>query len=202
MRLLFIIGLCGGSGSGKGAVSSCLASLGIPSIDTDKVYHELTSASSPCLDELRSEFGDAVIENGALSRKALADIVFSSDGGKERLVRLNTIAHKHILDKVRELISEFEKKGIKTVVVDAPLLFESGFDKECDLTLAVIAEREVRISRIMARDNITYEEARRRIDSQASDKWLSENADRVIENNGDIASLCARVRMLIKEISK
>jgi dephospho-CoA kinase len=73
-----IIGLCGGSGSGKSEVCSFIISLGIPVIDADAVYHEITSKEGPCLEQLRLEFGDEIISCGALDRKALSKIVFES----------------------------------------------------------------------------------------------------------------------------
>ena len=133
-----IIGLCGGSGSGKGEVCSAFLKLGIPSIDTDLVYHELTSTMSDCLKEIRDAFGDSVISNGALDRRELSRIVFA-DGAENKRSLLNNIAHKHILAATRNIAADLFKKGYDHVIVDAPLLFESGFDKECDLIIGVIA---------------------------------------------------------------
>ena len=195
-----VIGLCGGSGSGKGAVCALLLELGIPSVDTDAVYHELVGGPSECLTELVGAFGAEIIENGALCRRALADIVFTGEGKEERLALLNGITHKHILARTRRMLGEFAGRGSRAAVVDAPLLFESGFDAECDLTVAVVADRELRIARIMSRDNITRREAERRIDSQVSDAVLSGKVDRVIINDGDLESLRVSVESLVKSV--
>ena len=197
---MIIVGLCGGSGSGKGAVCSVFESLGYPAIDTDELYHGLTSSDSECLRELVSRFGERIIKNGALDRRALADIVFSEDKTGESLRDLNRIAHKHVLDETRRIILDYSNGGRKMVVVDAPVLFESGFDRECDLTLAVLAERDIRIKRVMSRDNITYREAERRIDAQHTDAWLRENATKVVENNSDTKALRLAVTDLITDI--
>lgn len=197
---MIVIGLCGGSGSGKGAACACFAQHGIPAIDTDAVYRELTSSDSECLREIRSEFGESVISGGSLDRRALADIVFSGEGSHTRLDRLNSIAHNHILARTRELLAEYSQKGAKAAIVDAPVLFESGFDSECDLVIAVVADREERIKRIMARDNISSSEAVRRIEAQKSDEWLSEHSDFVIVNNGDIDALSREVSSVLKKI--
>ena len=150
-----IIGLCGGSGSGKGIASKYFLQLGIPSIDTDAVYHDLINTSSSCVDELVMAFGDSIIDvNGGVNRKVLSDIVFC-DNSKEKLNLLNEITHRHILDKTRDLINEYRRSGVVAVIVDAPLLFESGFDRECDFTVAVIADRDIRIQRVMNRDGIS-----------------------------------------------
>ncbi len=193
-----ILGLCGGSGSGKGEVSAAFFSFSVPSVDTDKVYHEMTSADSPCLRELSAAFGSEIISSdGALDRKVLRNIVFSD---KERLGLLNEITHKHILAKTRLMLKEYEMAGAELAIVDAPLLFESGFNRECDATVCVIADREVRISRIMRRDGIERADAVRRIDSQRSDGELTALCDFCIENNGDIDTLRDKVKELISKI--
>ena len=198
---LKVIGLCGGSGSGKGAVCSAFQALGAPTIDTDAVYHEVTSYPSKCLLELAAEFGDEIIKDGALDRRTLASRVFGADATAEKRERLNKITHKYVLDEARTRISAFEKAGHKLAVVDAPLLFESGFNNECDVVIAVVANIDVRIQRIVARDNITAEHAKARIASQLTDSWLAEHSDIVIENNGDMSALISQVNEIYKKIT-
>lgn len=192
-----IVGLCGGSGSGKGAVCLFFEKCGIPCIDTDKVYHDLVSKRTPCLIDLASAFGEHIISDNSLDRTALGEIVFSS---RDSLQMLNSIAHRHILDEVRRMISVYERSGVIGVVVDAPLLFESGFNMECDLTVCVIADKDERIKRIMARDSIDEKKARARISSQIPDSELVAKCDHVIENNKNIEELELSVRALVKNI--
>ena len=104
--------------------------------------------------------------------KELAKIVFAEDDGFVKRERLNKIAHFFVLDEVRNIIKSLSDSGYDAVLVDAPLLFESGFDKECDIILCVISEKNARIKRIMARDNITRDAAVKRIDAQLSDEFL------------------------------
>ena len=85
-------------------------------------------------------------------------------------------------------------------IVDAPVLFESGFDRECDILVAVVAERELRIDRIMSRDGITRKAAEQRIDSQLSDDELISRCDYVIRNDYDLSYLKQEVRTLLKTI--
>lgn len=185
-----IIGLCGGSGSGKSTVSEIFLALGIPGVNTDALYHELTSRKSPCLDALVCEFGAEILnEKGALNRQALSKIVFSGEGASEKRRRLNLISHKFVLDATREMLKMFEENGAKAALVDAPLLFESGFNEECDVIIAVIADEKTRISRIIARDNITENAAKLRIKSQLPDAYLQEKSDYVIDNSSDIAEI-------------
>lgn len=196
-----VIGLCGGSGSGKGTVASIFAKLGIPAIDTDAVYHTLTSEKSPCLDALVEQFGDGILaSNGSLDRKKLTEIVFYGDNSEINRQILNKIAHKHVLDKTRELISEYRKEGKHAAIVDAPLLFESGFDKECDLVIAVTASENKRLERIMKRDKISIEKAKLRIRAQLPDEYLAANSKYTVKNEGNLSDLKVAVENIAKEI--
>lgn len=198
-----VIGLCGGSGSGKGEVCAVFRENGILAIDTDAVYRNLTSRPGPLLTELKAEFGKEIIsDSGSLNRRVLATIVFCSEGSENKLKRLNEIAHKHILDETRAMLSQHSADGARLGVVDAPVLFESGFDSECDYIVSVVADRCIRIKRIMARDSITEIEAEQRIDTQISDDELISRSDYVIYNNGDIHSLRQQVIKLIEELNK
>ena len=189
-----VIGLCGGSGSGKGAVSRIFAEIGNPSIDTDAVYREMTLSDSPCMRELRGEFGDEVVNSqGGLDRARLASIVFNDPS---RLIKLNKIAHSFILDETRRRLAAYKDEGFSAAIVDAPVLFESGFDKECDEIICVLADRDVRTTRIMSRDGITLDAAEKRIASQMPDETLISKCDHVIYNNSDIESLREQILSL------
>ena len=197
------IGLAGGSGSGKSKIAPVFESFSIPSIDTDKVYFELTSGDSICLRELAQEFGMEIIsEDGALNRKKLSEIVFFDSDSENKRKKLQTITHKHILCEVRRIIDFYQEKRFKAVLVEAPLLFESGFDKECDKIIAVIADKNSRISRIMQRDNISYESALARINSQLDDEYLIQHADYVIYNDGSFDDTKKQVENIIETILK
>ena len=90
--------------------------------------------------------------------------------------------------------------GYKAAIVDAPVLFESGFDSECDLVIAVIADKEKRIARVMERDGISYTAALQRIDSQMSDEDLISRCDYIIRNDSDLDSLEEKVDLCLKKI--
>ena len=195
MERIKVVGLCGRSGSGKGYVSSRFFECGIPSIDTDRVYRE-SVLSGPCLCEIVSEFGDSVLnEEGRLDRRSLAAIVFAP-GCEEKLVRLNEITHKYILQETLKLIERYEAEGHRSVIIDAPVLFESGFDKICDLKVCVTAPREVSVMRICERDSRSREEAERRLDSQIDESELVLMCDEAIVNDGE-SDVCVRVRQII-----
>ena len=193
-----VVGLCGQSGAGKGAVCQFFAELNVVSIDTDKVYHDIISVNSDCTKELVEFFGTVIFGNPGINRAELRKVAFSSG---ESLKALNEITHKHILNAVRREIESLKLENtVDGIIIDAPLLFESGFDKECDLTMAVIANSNTKIERIVARDGITREHAEARLSSQISDSELTARCDHVIENNGDAHALREEVRRLKKII--
>lgn len=178
-----VIGLCGRSGSGKGYVCEAFFDLGIPSIDTDKVYREiLDKEGSPCLAELTRRFGDGILdERGKLCRPFLAAIVFADT---EKLSALNGITHKYIHEETVKLIEKASDEGKRAVIIDAPVLFESGFDSLCDVTLCVTAPEGVCVERICERDGRTKKEAIARLSSQKSAAELRELCDFEIINDG------------------
>ena len=187
---MIIIGLCGGSGAGKGTVAGFFAKCGIPSINADEVYKDISGVGSQLLSRLREAFGDEIItENGELDRRALSSLVFSEEGRETRLPILNKITHSAVIEETERRISELGSAGIDAVIFDAPQLFESGFDKKCDAVISVIADKETRIKRIMARDGISRERAVSRIDSQLSDEFFAKNSDFIIVNNGNVEEL-------------
>ena len=190
---MLTIGLTGPTGAGKGAVAAILQRYGFPHIDTDAVYRELLIPPSPLLDELASAFGKEVIaEDGGLNRVALAAKVFAP-GRESELERLNAITHPHILGEVRRRLNAYAKQGEiedgpLAVVVDAPQLFESGYDKECDIICSVLAPKPKRLARIMERDGITEERAKARMNAQRSDSFYRK-AGYTVVNDGDLVKL-------------
>ncbi|MBR5453893.1 MAG: dephospho-CoA kinase [Clostridia bacterium] len=197
---MITIGLTGGSGAGKGAVGKILEEFKVPCIDTDAVYRDVTSAGSPCILELKEHFGDAVVtEDGRLNRAALADIVFKPGAG-DKLAELNRITHKYILRECGKMLAMYSESGYNMAVIDAPQLYESGFDSQCAHVIAVIADEEIRINRIMERDGLSREQAERRINAQNSDEYFVSRADFVIYNNGSVNALRDQVAEILSTI--
>lgn len=197
---MLTIGLCGGSGSGKGTVASLFQKKGFLVIDTDAVYHELISVSSECSLRLIEEFGEEITDSKKIiDRQKLAQIVFSD---RDKLKALNTIAHHYVLKKVREIIKSADETKFRGAVVDAPLLFESGFDKECDYIICVTASDDLKILRIVQRDNISKENAMKRIQNQAPDHSIISKSDFFIDNNNsDMNGLDNQVEKIISKIN-
>lgn len=197
-----VIGLCGGSGSGKGKASKCFANRGIPSLDTDELYHSIISTDSECTREIAMVFGkDVLCENGGVDRRKLSQIVFSEKDGR-MLEQLNKITHKYVLEECRFWLDARKNDGYSAAIIDAPLLFESGFDKECDIIICVEADEQTRIKRIIERDHATEEMAKTRIKNQADDKFLEERSDYIIKNSSDISSLDLQVEKICRLIIK
>ena len=194
-----IIGLCGGSGSGKSTVAEIFLKHSIHTVSADEVYRKLTSSPSPCLDEICASFGNDAILGGSLNREWLRERVFASDG-REMLERLNSITHKYVLSEMRRIAAEYEKAGHKLLVFDVPLLFESGLDKDCFVTVCVLSDVEKRIERTVIRDKLTTEAAKARILSQHTDGWLIKRCDISIYNNGTVEMLEREVDQIIEKI--
>ena len=192
-----IIGVTGPSGAGKGALCELLKKRGIVCIDADAVYHSLLVPPSECLDALKSAFGESVFSpNGSLDRAALGRIVFAES---DKLELLNSTVLSYVLAKFRVMISELEAKGEAAVVIDAPTLIESGFDKECDVVISVLAPVETRLERIMRRDSITREKALLRIKAQKSDEFYISHSNAVLCNDGSEDALDKALDELLKE---
>ena len=196
---MVIIGLCGNSGSGKGYVCDKFSDYGVAFIDTDKVYRQEVLNDSLCVNELVAFFGEDILENGCVSKKKLATLVFEGDGAPQRLKKLNEITHKYIKIKTDAYLSLYREQGYGAVLIDAPVLFESGFDKMCDVTLCVTAPYEVKIARIMKRDNISYEKAQARLKTQLSQQELIEKCTYSIDNT-DGCFVDEQIKSILKDL--
>jgi len=179
---MLTVGLTGSTGSGKGYVSDIMIKAGIPCLDTDQVCRDVYRKGEPCYFDLVSYFGEEILrEDGEIDRSALFHLAFPD---KEKYEKLNSIAFFHIMKVTERWLTARREEGERVVVIDAPMLFESGFDRECDITLGVIANRDIRIDRIMKRDSISEKRALARIENQKDDSWFFENCDYVIVNDG------------------
>ncbi len=196
---MIVIGLTGASGAGKGLFGrNASEKHGALHIDTDKTARQVVEPGKPCLEEIKAYFGEGVINpDGSLDRKALGRIVFSDT---EKLSVLNGITHRYITAEVREALCKAEKDGYKAAIIDAPLLFESGEDSLCDVTVGVIAEKSARKQRIIMRDGITEEMADNRIASGKDSDFFKDNCNYILENNQSDTDFLAQADKLILEI--
>jgi len=195
-----VLGLTGKSGSGKSVVADYLKQFSASVIDCDKLYSEMVSSPSECTQKIASVFGTEVLNSdGSLNRKALGALVFGKQN-KSRLELLNRTVHPLVLKRIREILNELSKSGCKLCVIDAPQLFEAGVNSICDYTLAVTAHQDLRIDRIVNRDNISVDSAKARISSQLEDSYFVMNADFVIDNSSSLDELYLAVDNVLKKI--
>ena len=192
-----IVGITGPSGSGKSLLSEQIKKAGIPSIDADGVYHSMLIPPSPVLDALSLAFGSEILsEDGSLDRAFLAKTVFSD---KEKLMLLNKTVLPLVIDEIMGIIEKLSEDN-EVVVVDAPTLIESGFNKSCDLVVSVIASKEIRAKRISLRDNLSADAAMARINAQKPDDFYIKHSHRVLYNNGSEEDFLGFAQLLIDEI--
>jgi dephospho-CoA kinase len=196
---MLVMGITGPSGAGKGEISGILRErYGFAVIDADKVYHDLVSFPSPCLEEIKAEFGDSVINSdGSLDRRALAKMVLGKENA-QRLSALNGITHKYVVCEIKKQITDYKEKDCDCVI-DAPLLFEAHLDDECDFTVCVLADRKLRAERISHRDKISVEDALLRISSQNKDEYYSSKSDYIIHNDGSTDQLEADLTRILSD---
>jgi dephospho-CoA kinase len=193
---LVIIGLTGGIGAGKSTVAAMLAELGASVIDTDAIAREVVQPPSPVLDAIKAEFGPGVINpDGTLKRDELGRLVFA-DAAKRK--RLNELTHPAILKATLERIAAQPREA--TIVVVVPLLFESGFERNCDAVIAVTAGAAIRRARIAARDGLKPEEIEARLLAQLPDAEYDRRATIAVRNDGDKETLRRQVAQAWEKI--
>ena len=187
-----IIGITGGTGCGKTTLLKEIAARGGLVLDCDAIYHELLTRDDVLLNAIDARF-PGVVENGELQRKKLGTIVF---GDRQALLDLNAITHGAVKAEVLRRL----ETAPKLAAIDAIALFEGNLANLCDVTVAVTAPAETRVERLMARDGITREYARNRIDAQHGESWFAERCDHILRNDGTVAEFQAKCSAFLSEI--
>ncbi len=187
-----IIGLTGPTGAGKSSAARICADLGIKHIDCDILARRAVEKGTNGLNAVVNAFGNDILNaDGTLNRKALAEKAFKDKQSTELL-------NKTLLPFIKDLVlAEIEGEW---VLLDAPTLFESGINEICFKTVAVLSDNEKRISRIIARDNITRDQALLRINAGKKDEFYIENCDFIIYNNKAENTFNNEFLCLLKEI--
>ena len=171
-----ILGITGPTGSGKTTFLKCIEDVGGIILDCDAIYHHLLRTDENMLRAIETRF-PGTVENGALNRKKLGAIVFADE---KALQALNAITHSAVKSVVLQQL-QLHKGAL--IAIDAIGLFEGELACLCDITVAVTAPEEARISRIMARDGISYEYAQSRVAAQHSAQWFAQRCDHTLENS-------------------
>jgi dephospho-CoA kinase len=191
---MLVIGLTGGIGTGKSEVASLLQSFGAEVISADQVGHEAYTPNSESWREVVNAFGEEILHpDGQIDRGRLGAIVFSAP---EQLDKLNAIMHPRMARMVGDKIEVLRDKGAPAVVVEAAVLFEAGWDSLVDEVWTTDSPVELVIERLQARNGMSEEEVRRRINSQMDRSERIERSDLVVDNSGDVTSLGKTVKAL------
>ncbi|MFA5728374.1 MAG: dephospho-CoA kinase [Candidatus Neomarinimicrobiota bacterium] len=174
------LGVTGGLGSGKSTACKFLAEKGAYVLDADLIAKKLMESDPQIRDEIIEAFGSDVYKDGKLDTQKLAQRAFASEVD-QRL--LNDIVHPRVVDYFQEKVDKLRSK-YELIVLDAPLIFESGFDSRLDHTLLIYTKYKIRLERALRRGNLSREDILRRIDLQMPEEDKRELAEFVIENNG------------------
>ncbi len=187
-----IIGLTGPTGAGKSSAATICKKLSVKHIDCDIIARKATEKGEEGLTAVCEVFGNDILNtDGTLNRKVLAKKAFKDADSTELL-------NKTLLPIVKKMV--LKEIDCDKVLLDAPTLFESGIDKICYKTVAVLSDKEIRLKRILARDNITTEQALLRINAGKNDDFYKEKCDFVIYNNADENTFMDDFLNLLKEI--
>jgi len=192
----FAIGVTGPTGAGKSTVCRIFAAYGCAVVDADQVARLVVEPDQPALKALHQLFPAALFQkDGTMDRPAMARYVFSDP---EALHKLEGTLYPFIID---ELKAQAEAAaGARAVILDAPTLFESGCDKLCAETLAVVAPQPIRLDRIIKRDGLSKEDALRRIRAQKDDEWYQIRAHYLLDGSRSIEFLGAQVNALLQRL--
>ena len=192
-----IIGITGSSGSGKTTISKIISKeLNAKIINADEIVKQMQILGTKYYKKIVEIFGKEILqEDGSLNRKKLAEIVFQDKIEKEKL---DNLTYKYVVEEIKNQVNEAKEEYI---IIDAPLLIEGKLNEICDITIAVISNKNEQIKRICKRDNIEEENARIRLKSQKDNEFYKKNADYIVENNGGKDDeFVGRIRKLVQKL--
>lgn len=193
------IGITGGLGSGKSEVTRFFKQQGAQVFDADMEAKLILLRIERVRKAVIAAFGETVLnEVGELDFQRLAHQAFANS---DRQRQLNEIIHPEVIQAANKAMLLAEQAGTEIFVLDAPLLFEARIERYLDLTIVVIADREVRIKRALERGNLTEEDIVRRIELQMPDKEKQARADLVVTNNGTLEQLQAELQTLYSNLT-
>lgn len=195
---MLIIGLTGGIATGKSTVAGMFAELGAYRIDTDRLARIVVEPGQPAWEAIIRYFGNGVADpSGRLDRKKLGAIVFA-DAEKRDI--LNRITHPAVRALLREELVRARELGSCVALVEVPLLFEAGFERDVDKVIVTATKEETQISRLMTREPLSREEALQRIKAQMPLREKVARADYVIDNDGAEAATYLQVKEIWQKL--
>ncbi|MDK7049367.1 dephospho-CoA kinase [Aerococcus sanguinicola] len=183
--MTFHLGLTGSIATGKSSVSKHFQSLGYPIVDADLGSRAVVEPGQPGLEAIREHFGeDYIFPNQTINRKKLGQLIFADDRARQEL---NQLLQPHIRQWIIQEAQAYDAAGHELVVLDIPLLYEEGYQEDCDQVMVVYCSESVQLERLMARDQLSEGEAFQRICSQISIERKAEWADILIDNGRDLS---------------
>lgn len=195
---MITLGITGRSGCGKSTVTSVFTSQGVPCADGDQISREVLLPGSPCLAKLAGRFGaDILRADGTLDRRLLADRAFKTPEGT---AALTAITHPEILRRFLQAKAAAAQSGAPLFLLDGATIVDTPFEAECDRLLVVTAPYETSVERICARDGITPEMARRRLDAQMPEQRLAAKADHLLVNDATPQALREKAHDLYRRL--
>lgn len=189
------VAIAGNIASGKSQAEKILSDLGYCVIDTDKLNHEILSSDENTIKEIKKTFKNIENDDGSISREKLGQIVFSN---KDKKFQLENILHKKIFEKLEELYKLHSEKDI--IFVSIPLLFEAKKEKDFDKIIFISADKEIRLKRLIKRNNYTEEYAQKRIASQGEESEKIRKSDFIIYNNSDLQTFKNEFLTVLKQL--
>ncbi|BBN82711.1 dephospho-CoA kinase [Pseudoalteromonas sp. A25] len=187
----WVLGLTGGIGAGKTAVSNALAKKGIAIVDADVIAKQVVAIDSAGLKAIEKRFGTDILDSeGNLNRAKLRAIIFSDESSK---VWLEQLLHPMIRD---EILSQLQQATGPYVVLSAPLLFENGLDKLCDHTLLVDVPEHIQVARTTARDDVSNEQVKSIIAAQMSRSEKQKRANTILNNDKSLTDMYNELNIL------
>jgi len=194
---MLIIGLTGSLGTGKSTVAAMFATLGCQVVDADAITRELLTKNQNCIKKVAKTFPGAILNKSKINRLKLAEIVFQNP---RELKKLTQILYPEALKQVKQKILTYKKKGF--VVLDVPLLFESGWDKLAGITIVVKARRDQYVIRAQKRLGLTKAEVNQRLRMQYPLKQKCQMADIIIDNSGTINQTRSQVNAIFYRLKQ
>lgn len=192
------VAVTGGAGSGKSLVCRRLSELGAYVQSADQLARQAVEPGSRAYEQIVRHFGEEILaQDGSIDRPKLRSIIIRDDDARKIL---EGFVHPGVMERITECIEEAWKKGALMAAVEVPLLFETGMQKSFDCVIMVSSEHEIRVRRIMDRDNATRGEAEALMKTQMPERQKLRLADYVVDNNGSLAGLYNKVDRIYEEL--
>jgi dephospho-CoA kinase len=200
VNMSLMVGLTGGIATGKSTVSTFFKEAKVPVIDTDVIAKNLLNKDTGTYAKVLDHFGEAILNTDkTIHRKNLAKLIFEDENAR---TFMNQTLHPEVKKYMISEMNQLKQEGHAIIVCDVPLLFESGFDHVCDVTLLVYIPKSLQIERLMIRDQISKSYALKKIESQMSMKEKRQKADLIIDNTKSILETKKRFNEILNQLKE